>query len=407
MRELRGDPLELFRHLPDGSISQRMRFAVETLLEPHIRDEFDQKIELTCTRVRYEITIVRREENGVERFFVEEEHAKSIKKQEDHWKPYGKNPSKEFYKSFIRPDRPRKTDFINTIGKEHEKIFQLGQDGKQGIPRHLPAVKAERSVLSSVTLVKEFPHLYALRKEFESLRYLQLDPAAQRQPSDFDAAETLDRDGANLTTVLYRILREISESASPKGALADILADLSTIIPGIVDLDVERDDARKLYNLRLKMRDGQAFTSRVVSDGTLRVLALLTLLYDPRHRGVLCFEEPENGIHKTIIEALMHFLQEACTDPSTKELDVSAPLTQIIINTHSTIAARSVRKSLILAEMNDVNDPGSVHVRRRTKMEPYTLVEQADWELDGKAHRATIMKIENLLKESEQSTFAA
>jgi AAA15 family ATPase/GTPase len=39
MRELRGEPNELFRHLPDGSIAPRMRFAVETLLEARVKDE--------------------------------------------------------------------------------------------------------------------------------------------------------------------------------------------------------------------------------------------------------------------------------------------------------------------------------------------------------------------------------
>ncbi|MFH1814110.1 MAG: AAA family ATPase [Pseudomonadota bacterium] len=33
--------------------------------------------------------------------------------------------------------------------------------------------------------------------------------------------------------------------------------------------------------------------------------ALLTLLHDPRHRGLICFEEPENGVHPARVKQLV------------------------------------------------------------------------------------------------------
>src|SRR4051812_24631524 len=58
MRDLRGEPNELFRHLADGGVAPRMKFAAETLLEPVVEDDYGQHLPLTCTRLRYEITIL-------------------------------------------------------------------------------------------------------------------------------------------------------------------------------------------------------------------------------------------------------------------------------------------------------------------------------------------------------------
>ena len=45
--------------------------------------------------------------------------------------------------------------------------------------------------------------------------------------------------------------------------------------------------------------------ARALSDGTLRFLALAILELDLTPRGLLCFEEPENGIHPERIPAML------------------------------------------------------------------------------------------------------
>jgi hypothetical protein len=49
------------------------------------------------------------------------------------------------------------------------------------------------------------------------------------------------------------------------------------------------------FLVKVRMNDSRISPSQVLSDGTLRLLALSTLKNDPRLRGVLCLEEPENG----------------------------------------------------------------------------------------------------------------
>lgn len=70
-----------------------------------------------------------------------------------------------------------------------------------------------------------------------------------------------------------------------------------------------------------------------MSEGTLRLLALCIFLYDRQHRSLLCFEEPENGIHPFRIETMARLLKDLTVDFS----DTSTPLRQVIVNTHSPV----------------------------------------------------------------------
>lgn len=69
---------------------------------------------------------------------------------------------------------------------------------------------------------------------------------------------------------------------------------------------------------------GLSFSAYRLSDGTLRWLALLTILLNPTPAPVTCIEEPELGLHPDIIPTLADLLVEASTR------------TQLIVTTHST-----------------------------------------------------------------------
>ncbi|HBK30102.1 MAG TPA: ATPase, partial [Porphyromonadaceae bacterium] len=49
--------------------------------------------------------------------------------------------------------------------------------------------------------------------------------------------------------------------------------------------------------------------------------------------GLLCFEEPENGIHPFRISTMASLLKDLTNDFTDEEL----PLRQVIVNTHSPI----------------------------------------------------------------------
>lgn len=369
---MRGDPIELFRRTLAGT-ARRMRFAVEVLIEPTAQDPWGNEVKLTHTRLRYEIALSLRDNHGHgSQVVVDHEAAIPILSRADHWSEAIK-PSAEFRKRQLR--YKKKSEFLSTRGDGESLQFNQHHDGHAGRVR--PAKAASASVLSTVTDA-DFPHLFALREELRSWRLLQLDPAMLRRPAPLGSAETLQPDGANLAAVLARIKQDTANEQQPSGALAAIAAELNSLIPGIQSLDVVFDKAAQEYRASLVMRDGVPFSSRVVSDGTLRVLALLTMLNDPRHRGVVCFEEPENGVHPGRLRDFVRLLRDAVTEPGAADTDEPSPLSQLLLNSHSPVVLSSMfssddphqRQRVLLADMVSVVEPGSGEVRRRTRLRP-------------------------------------
>jgi predicted ATPase len=373
MKSMRGEPSELFRRTTAGT-SSTMRFAAEVLVEPNVVDPWGNEKPITQTRIRYEIELaLRTGRDSGNQVFVAHEAAKTIRSREDSWARSMK-ASPAFKKHHLRYSK-RSNAFLETRQEAENLVFHLHHDGHQG--RNRPAKSASASVLSTITDA-DFPHLFALREELRNWRLLQLDPAMLRRPSPENATDTLESDGSNLAAVLTRIKLETSSVHQPAGVLSAIAAELNSLIPGVKGLEAEFDKGSRQYKARLLMRDGIPFSSNVVSDGTLRVLALLTMLNDPRQRGVLCFEEPENGVHPGRLRDFIALLRDAACAPGDPESGKEGPLMQLLLNSHSPVVLNALlsptdasqRQRVLLADAVSVADPASSGVRQRTRLRP-------------------------------------
>ncbi|MBI1987291.1 MAG: AAA family ATPase [Nitrospinae bacterium] len=375
VKGLRGEPHELFRRWSDGTPGDKISLAVEVLLNPTVRDPWGGDVEISHTRIRYDVQIERRHDaRGIERLVVAQEYAAPILAMKDKWRPGGNGPSVSFKQAYMRYRRQK--PWLETGDEEGTPIFHIHQDGKAGRKRSAQA--AEATVLSSITSA-EFPHLFALREELRSWRFLQLDPGSLRRPSPTTAPEMLEPDGSNLATVLARIRAETKTETNPKGAIADIAADLAALIPGVLDVGVEEDRQNREYRVNVTLRDELPFSSRVVSDGTLRVLALLTMLHDPKHRGLVCFEEPENGVHPARLKALIRHLREMVTDPTSEEIDPDEPLSQMLLNSHSPVVLSALAAGdMMFADLVSAVDPKAETVNRKTRMRPVLPKDQGE-----------------------------
>lgn len=383
-KNMRGEPLELFRQTAGGRVSQ-IHLAAEVLVDPVVRDPWGSEVNLTHTRMRYEVSLERREiRPGIERILVSKEAAYPLLKRDDRW-TQSNQPSKSFRARHLKYARTK--PWLTTESLPEGLSFSIHQDGRQG--RNRPAVAAEATVLSSITNA-EFAHLFALREEMKHWRLLQLDPALLRRPAPATATDVLEPDGRNLAAVLAQLKAESVTPDQPMGVLSDIAGDLNDLIPGVSRLDAELHKASQEYRIELTMRDGIPFSSKVVSDGTLRVLALLTLLHDPRHRGVICFEEPENGVHPGRIKPLIGRLRDMVTIPGS-EVDATRPLSQLMLNSHSPVVLsalldrehQSLDGMVLFADTSVVSDPIAREVRRKTRLRPVRSQAQARLFGDG------------------------
>ncbi len=395
--EMRGEPLELFRLTPAGR-ARRITLAAEVLIDPSVRDPWGSQVQLTHTRIRYEVALEWREiRPGAHRIQVAHEAAMPILRSADPWAD-SVAPSKAFRNAYLGYKRAK--PWLTTADRPEGAVFEIHQDGKQG--RNRPASAAEATVLYSITNA-EFPHLFALREEMRQWRLLQLDPALLRRPSPVGASDQLTPDGANLAAVLARLKLETADADHPDGVLADIVAELNSLIPGVARLQAEPDKVGREYRIELTMRDGMPFSSRVVSDGTLRVLALLTLLHDPRRRGTVCFEEPENGVHPGRVKDLVRRLREMVADVGAEALaDPPPPLSQLLVNSHSPVVLaalvdaerRAVGGTVLFADTAAIVEPGCGQARRRTRLRPVRPAQQLELFANAKGSGAFVSDYE-------------
>jgi predicted ATPase len=378
-RQGRGDAFELFSVLASGEIARRMRLVVELLVDP-VRPQGS----LHYTRFRYEVVIeVKADAQGLEQLVVTYESLVSIPRSQDHW-----------YQRYLatapgaaqRPASPDEAQsFISTSTEGGQVRFNLFSDHISGIGQPmlfdpLPVHLEDRTVLSSVGSVPVFPHAGAVQAELSSMQFLlQLDPDVLRLPGRPTLRRTarLGSDGRGLTDVLARM-----EAEDPR-LLNDVSYEVANLVPGIQEILLKKDATRDEYALWAKTQDGQLFSARVLSDGTLRLLALITLKNDPRYRGVLGLEEPENGVHPFRLKYMAHLLHGLATDFSDPD-QLAEPLRQVLINTHSPILVSELSKAspgkleIVFAYMV-TRLPGGTRV---TRMVPVTRDPQLREELE-------------------------
>ena len=102
------------------------------------------------------------------------------------------------------------------------------------------------------------------------------------------------------------LIRDLEERSPER--LKEWVAHVRTALPDVLDIrTVERPEDRHRY-LSLEYSSGLSASSWVISDGTLRMLALTILAYIPDLEGILLIEEPENGIHPRAVETVLQSL---------------------------------------------------------------------------------------------------
>ncbi|MEO3745460.1 AAA family ATPase [Plantactinospora sp. B5E13] len=338
-QRMRGDVVDLFHRHTDESSVDMMSFAVEVLLDRTVTDAFGDTAEVNHSRLRYELAIELRStgQSGVKRPYVVSEAVRRLRRADDTWiKRFDPGRRLAIYSG-------SGTDLLETEQDEQGRpVFSIRQQGNQGRKRRLPATAATATVLSSLTTATEFPLLYALKRELQSWRLLHLDPSALRAPDSYDDPDILAANGAHLANALRRLVDETGDEERPDGVLNDLSADLAAVIPGVVRIRLSEDEARRQRQVEVVTRGEAPFSARVASDGTLRAIALLAALYDPRGAGLICFEEPENGIYPQRLAQFVRYLRALVSRALETRADGSA-LTQLILSSHSPAILRALQ----------------------------------------------------------------
>ncbi|MFZ4439834.1 MAG: AAA family ATPase [Syntrophales bacterium] len=178
----------------------------------------------------------------------------------------------------------------------------------------------DHSLLSMPLYPPHYPHVVAMRQELASWFFFYFEPRERmRAPSAVKEVRHIGMMGEDLAAFLntLRALDERQFKAVEKA--------LHLIIPTVNGIDVGVND---LGEVELKLIEGKTpIPSRLLSEGTLRILGLLALGGAKEPPALLGFEEPENGIHPRRIRMIADLLKNRTASGET----------QLIVTTHSPI----------------------------------------------------------------------
>lgn len=363
-------------HQVGNEYDTEMSFEAEMIIPKQGIDDLGQAAKASSTFLRYTLIVAYRAEQRFPKSLgsleILKEELIRIKKydlQENLLFDY----SKQWINSWFESQSQRRVPFISTEGEKNDddrkiKVHQdSGSSGREeggsvGTSRKFLAKTLPRTVLSESNAL-ESPTALLAKREMQSWRILQLEPSSLRESDDFMSDTVLGMDGSHLPSTLYRLATSNNIENLNDGELTDdsgqqiytqVANTLSELIHDVRSVSIDRDEKRQLLTLMVQGRDGTFHPARALSDGTLRFLALAVLNLDHETQGLLCLEEPENGIHPERIPAILKLLQSIATDVN-EPVDIDNPLRQVIINTHSPAVVLQVPDdSLVIAELKEI-----------------------------------------------------
>jgi predicted ATPase len=196
------------------------------------------------------------------------------------------------------------------------------------------------------------PRVSALRRFITGwyLSYLTADNT--RTTPEAGPQERLSETGDNLPNVIQYLKEQ------HPARLDAILAVLARRVPRLESVQTNvMEDGRLLLQIKDAPFD-RPILSRFASDGTLKLLAYLTVLYDPDPPQLVGIEEPENHLHPRLLPELAEESREA------------SARTQLMVTTHSPFFVNELRADELWVLYRD--EDGYTQARRVSDMHGIT-----------------------------------
>lgn len=213
------------------------------------------------------------------------------------------------------------------IGIDGDRLQVRRQSGG-GRPRY-EDLGQNYAILSDPRLGRP-AHVYIerVREELLDWQTYYLDPRlAMRAPMPPLDVRDIGVFGEYISPFLYKV------KAEARPYFDSIVRMVRAIIPSVEMLDVDLDRRRGTIDLWVRQA-GTDYSSRVISEGTLRLLALCAIAMNPWSGSLLAFEEPENGVHPRRINLIAQMLVSLALEQER----------QVVVTTHSPLFCNAVLK---------------------------------------------------------------
>lgn len=329
----------------------RFRIVAEMIVEPQVRDDFGRSAEATSTFLRYEVEIGYEppgQRGTLGRLVLLAERLDYITEGAAASRLKFPHSAQLFRSAVVKNRRKTPSGLISTrTATDGQTEIVVHQDGgSRGPGQVAPAQSAPKTIVGTSN-TSTTPTILAARREMQSWLFLALEPSAMRRSDRFQTPPTITGAGGHIPATLYRLAtraERVGEEAAD--IYADVANRLARLVP-ISSLEVEVDDVRQMLTVVAQERSGVRLPAATLSDGTLRFLTLAVLVADPEMHGLICIEEPENGIHPARMGEMTELLQTLAVD-QTIAPDDENPLRQVIVATHSPVFVQLQRPDDLL-----------------------------------------------------------
>lgn len=181
----------------------------------------------------------------------------------------------------------------------------------------VPLKSADLLAVSTLGQLAEHPRAVALRDFITGWYVSYLSADNMRGQPEVGPQERLSRTGENLPNVIQFLAEQHPDR------LEEIFSALRRRVPQIENVLAEPMPDGRLLLLIKDAPFSSPVLARFASDGTLKMLAYLVVLFDPNPPPFIGIEEPENFLHPR----LLHELAEECRAATER--------TQLLVTTHS------------------------------------------------------------------------
>lgn len=177
--------------------------------------------------------------------------------------------------------------------------------------------------------------------------------------------QKMDRTGQGISASLARIL------LGNRKLFNELEERLTSLVPNISRIHLDYN-VNGIFKLELIDRySDHLIPVSDISDGTLRILAFLAVLYQEKTPSIICFEEIENGVHPWLLHKMMELLKIVSTE------GINGKPVQILLTTHSPLILNYVEPHQVRAVELDNEGKTQVHalptdsVRFQKSLEAY------------------------------------
>ena len=162
-------------------------------------------------------------------------------------------------------------------------------------------------------------------KQLETFRIFQFEPKQMTQPQPLAQTPELGEDGSHLAVVLDAL----RDSHPERFELLN--QELGRWLPEFDRILFETIGSNRAFMLRTRF-GSHPIRAAQLSQGTLLALAFLTTAYLPQPPAIICFEEPEHGIHPRLLREIQDAMYRLAYPENYGEERAAV---QVIATTHS------------------------------------------------------------------------